>query len=538
MKQINYLDDLMSEFTKEGINQELQNLLDDDINFLSELNVKNDRQRNLAFYLDHFCDDLCTEFGYKVDDRKPVIIRAFYYLKDLDNIDLTKIRAGILKALREIYNKKVAYPNTAGVNESNIQNEANISLWVNTLKEIYLAVRAGENRQDVFQRITEGWSPMEKSNFEAWARYYEKGDHEKYNIKTAASWPMSFLDESEETNDEKLVEKPIAKKQKSPEDMKRALISRLNSAEKLLYSFVHVWPNDVYNRLHQGLSDLKREIMMMRTASSMRDRIIRTASLWELNGFLEGASELRKIAQPPESDITSQIEKALTGREFEDTDKAEMAKENKPALPAEMPEMPPGMTMPLEGPGDTTEEQMPGGLEMPPAGVEENLPPIEQPPSEGMPEEKEEKGDIDVVEENPYAGATVQDVLEVLQPLSQKLREREFIRDLSKADMMLDALNIASHFPELGEAQAKALELNIYVGSRVEKVIVKLKGGLKEEEEESEEKEEAPNIDMGELGMPEETAFEVSEQEPTVNPEEKPVETKENEKISLPEKKQ
>ena len=177
---------------------------------------------------------------------------------------------------------------------------------------------------------------------------------------------------------------------------------------------------------------------------------------------------------------------------------------------AEMPggEMPPlGEEMGApggEGPGG--EPPPPPGEDpgAPPAGVEEPLPPPEEPP--GPPEEKAPK-------DNPYASATVQDVLEVLEPLSQKLREREFIRDLSKVDMMLDALNIASHFPELGEAQAKALELNIYVGTRVERVISKLKGGLKEEE--TEEEPTPPGVEMEELGGgkgPEETAFEVTEE--------------------------
>jgi hypothetical protein len=155
------------------------------------------------------------------------------------------------------------------------------------------------------------------------------------------------------------------------------------------------------------------------------------------------------------------------------------------------------------------------GMEAP-AGAAEELPPPEEPPKPPKKEKKEEPKMDE--EENPFAGKTVQDVLEILEPLSKQLSERQFVRSLSKADMILDSLNIASHFPELGEATAKALELNIYVGTRISKVVEKLKGGLKEEKE-KEEKPSPPSVELEELtgekpGGVEEEAFEVAEEAP------------------------
>jgi len=510
MSQINYVDDLVNELSDSGLNQDLKDVLDNDTRLLSDLNVANDRQRNLAFYLDNFCDDLCEEFGYSIKDNYPVIVKSFNYLKNSNDVDLTKIRAAVLKSLRELGRKKVAYPNTTGVSETNIQPERDVSKWVKALGQIYEAMKNGEDRESVVKRVTEGWGPMVKHDFEAWARYYEKGDHEKYNVKTASHISIQqLLDEGDEFPEdiEQPEELPKVSREKTPDDFKKSLLSRLNSAERLLYNFVHVWPDHVYNRLHQGLSDLKREITMMRTVSSIQDVIIRTASVWEYNGFVEGAKELRKIAQPP-GDITSEIERALTGREFEE--KSTIKEES------EVPDMGEGMGEDMgEGMIPPEEEMPPEGAEMPPlppeeqgsppAGVEDTMPPEEVPPG---PEPELAPKD------NPFAAATVQDVLEILEPLSQKLREREFIRDLSKVDMMLDSLNIASHFPELGEAQAKALELNIYVGTRVERVIGKLKGGLKEDKDEK-DSPVAPDIEMEELGEkkgPEETVFEVAEE--------------------------
>jgi hypothetical protein len=126
--------------------------------------------------------------------------------------------------------------------------------------------------------------------------------------------------------------------------------------------------------------------------------------------------------------------------------------------------------------------------------------------------------------DNPYVGKTIQDVVDILEPAAQQLSERKDVRELTKADMMLDALSVASHFPELGEAIAKMIESTIYVHTRLEKVISKLKGGLREEQEET----AAPVVEMEELGAPaappaeapmappnEKEMFEVTEEEPT-----------------------
>jgi len=502
---INYADDLLINMSDAGMTSDLQQLVYDDARAMSDVGVENDRERNLFFYLDHFCDDLCNEFGYSTfdaKDRNNIISLSFRFLKGKDDIDLTKIREAVYTALKKIFTKK-AYPNIMGVHESNAKPRRDVNKWVKALGEIYTAMREGKTRESASQKVMEGWSPMEKLDFGAWARYYESKDHEKYGIKRTAA-PVEIPTLEQEIPQETPEQVITPKKGKTPEEMKAALISRLNAAEKLLYRFVNVWPNDVYNRLHQGLSDLKREIMILRSASMMQDCIIRTAGMWELNGFIEGADILKKVAQPPE-DLTSQIERALSGREYE----------GKPAVP-EAP-LPPGGDMdfgagePMPPPAELEGLE---GMEVP-VGAGEELPPPEKPPE--SPKEKleeEEKPTLDE-EENPFAGKTVQDVLEVLEPLAKQLRERQFVRALAKADMILDSLNIASHFPELGEATAKALELNIYVGTRINKIVEKLKGGLREGEKEEKEKM-PPAVEMEELETPkkkvEEEAFEVTEE--------------------------
>jgi hypothetical protein len=230
--------------------------------------------------------------------------------------------------------------------------------------------------------------------------------------------------------------------------------------------------------------------------------------MWENEGFSEGASVLKKIAAP--TDVADQIQDALNKKEEPTTEETPV--EGLPAPEAPMEEIP--LDMPLEGAsGDLPPAEappLPVGVPAPPAAPEAPIPPP--------------MSTVQGPSDNPYVGKTIQDVVDILEPAAQQLSERKDVRELTKADMMLDALNVASHFPELGEAIAKMIESTIYVHTRLEKVISKLKGGLREEQEET----AAPVVEMEELGAPaappaeapmappnEKEMFEVTEEEPT-----------------------
>ncbi len=500
----NYAKDMMVNISDDGMTDDLWQLVDDDSKLLSGINAASDRDRNLFFYLDNFYDDLREEFGYPIDGNKQdVLNKAFEKLRNKKEIDLTDIRRAIYNSLKQL---KVAYPNTRGTDNRNAKPTRDIMKWVQALSSIRSAARSGKDKEEVSQHIMEGWSPMEKLDFNAWARYYEKGDHEKYAVQKSAADLDAPVPEDLEVPPPKIkTEIPMAKLpgrpikvKKTLDQSKDSLISRLDSAGRLLREFAHVWPQSVWARLSQTLSDLKREIIPLKTLATANDKIIKTANVWEREGFTEGAEILRKVAQPPkENDLASKIDKALSGREYD-------IKGKEPDEGGDMA----GMEDMLGGMGEIPPPE--GGEDtMPPAGTEESLPPPEAPPIDAPPIE-EPISDSD----NPFTGKSVQDVLDILEPLSKKLSEREFVRALSKADMMLDGMSMASHFPELGEAQSKTLELNLYVGTRLEKIINKLKGGLK-----SDVKKEdlAPEIEMGEFSKEpgkEKEMFEVTEEIP------------------------
>lgn len=511
----NYANDVLTNISNDGMTDELWHLVHNDVDKLSQVEVNNHRERNLYFYLEHFIDDLCDEFKCSVVNKDEIVAAAFKELRNKDKIDLTDIRRALFNVIRKT--KKVAYPNIKGTQNENVVAQYDVDKWINTLSNIYAAVRSGESRTIATEQATEGWSPMEKYKFENWVRYYEHGDHEKYGLqKSAAGTVMPVFPKREvgaEEPDELLMRRPGRPRQtvKTLEQEKQSLISRLDSATKILRKFVNVWPPEKWQRFLQMLADLQGEILQLKTTATMVDCIVKTANKLNKAGFVEGAETLIKIAQPPSGDIANKIERALSGKNPDeaggDLGAAPAPGGDLGAMPStDMPPMPPG------GGADMMPQTAP---EMaPPAGVEGNLPEPEAPPAPPPTEETPTTGN----NENPFEGKqlSVKDVLDVLEPLAKQLSEREFVRALSKVDMMLDSMNIASHFPELGEAQSKALELNIYVGKRVSDIIDKLKGGLKEEKEDK-DKESAgpPAVDMGEFaGGPskEKEMFEVGEE--------------------------
>lgn len=504
----NYAQYCMYNMSSDGMTDELWQLAQDDANVWKSLGIGNDKERNLYFYLDNFYDDLCEEFGCKQDGaREAILASAFDELKGKEKVDLTDIRKSMYRAVREVsLNHKVAYPN---VHLDDIrQPSQDVGKWVSTLNEIYAAVYQGESLGAATQRLTEGWNPMEKRKFENWKKFYDNGEHKKYVVAYQVKFPFTEGEEisfPEEAPPE--VRKPgrPRRKTKTPDDIKRSLVSRLDSADKLLREFSGVWDSNVWNRLHSSLNDLKREVMMLSSASTARDVIIKTAGVWARDGFSEVADVLEKIAQPPaEGDVASEIEQALTGE-----------REEKPAGGA-APDMGMEGMEGLEAP-EGEMEMSPEDLDAPPAEAGEELPMPEAPVGEEEPaevpeglEETPESSDVDT-EENPYVGSTISDVVEVLEPVVMQLKERAVARELAKIDMMLDAQNIASHFPELGEAMNKVLESNTYVVTRLDKLLTKIKGGVQEGQEEEKKEETGPEIDMGELTSPE-ADLEVSEE--------------------------
>lgn len=75
-------------------------------------------------------------------------------------------------------------------------------------------------------------------------------------------------------------------------------------------------------------------------------------------------------------------------------------------------------------------------------------------------------------------GVTIADIVAELESISKDYKTRAQPRRLSKVDMMLDSIGLASMFPSLSEAQNKSLEANNYISTRVDDILSKLRGAM------------------------------------------------------------
>lgn len=515
----NYADDFLSGISNNGMTDEIWEIIKKDNLKFKNANIENEKQRNLFLYIEHFMDELCKEFGHKPENIGQIVLEAYNNLKNNENVNLLDIRKSVYDSLKSKI--KLAYPNISGIYGQNSKPERNIEKWIKSLSFIYSEMQKGKSKTELIKEITKEWPAMEKLDFETWLRYYWNGDHEKYNIqKNAALFDIPQRPQMPEYKPEITEEmqvKPIVGRPKiterTLEQDKQALISRLDSAIKILRKFVNVWPQDVWQRLSEMLFDLQREVLPLKTKATMVDCIIKTANKLQKEGFDEGAYELYKVADaPPVSDIASKIEKALSGKKYEEADKKEPEGDissalEQPAFEVSESELP-GMPQEPAPPALDTmvpQETMPQQDTAIPAELGKDLPAPAAPPMPPMSEEIKEKP---MNGENPFAdkNITVKDVVESLQTIAKQINEREFVRSLTKIDLMLDSLNMASFFPELGESLGRALDMTNYISPRLEKIINKLSGSLKEEE-----KSVAPEVEMTEFPQKERVAFEVEE---------------------------
>ena len=166
----NYADDIMLCVSDDGMTDDLWQLAYDDNKTLNALNIKDEEERNLYFYLENFIDELLKEFGYsEIANEKEIIDEAFESLRGKEDIDLVDIRKAVYKSLRG--RSKLAYPNIRTHIEK-VKPMRNIEKWIETFSKIYTAVKRGKSKEKSFLNLTEGWSPMEKHDFKSWMKYY------------------------------------------------------------------------------------------------------------------------------------------------------------------------------------------------------------------------------------------------------------------------------------------------------------------------------------------------------------------------------
>lgn len=254
-----YVLDNLNSISEKGLTPELCQLAKDDSEVFLVANIENDKQRNLYLYIDNFVEDILEEFGVSDGDIGKIVVESFNKLKNKDEIDLIDIRKAIFDCIEKSLPKKTAYPNFLNFGKENLKPNYDVEKWIQSLNEIYKKMYEGKSRKEASNEVLEGWSNMEKKDFNSWSKFYENKDHQKYTIKTAATLddipqynpPMkdSFKLPENIVEEDSVLEEPMktgpgrpkgSGLPKTPEQQKKSLIDKLMGAEKILQQFANV----------------------------------------------------------------------------------------------------------------------------------------------------------------------------------------------------------------------------------------------------------------------------------------------------------
>ena len=414
------------------------------------------------------------------------------------------VEKDILNRVRMRYDStaKFAYPQ--GFFGSPTQPVYNIARWMQATRDIYLKANAGEDFLQAFNIVTERWSKMEKQDFKHWLRFYQEGGHQKYKIarhipseEGGYHLPIRFDDlkgqlpmpiqqpeipyKPNDVADQNSVRERI-------ETQRSKIISRLNSAEKLLSSLDgQLFAGDDQEFMLQLLQDLKRKVQIsnkLTTRSSLfEDFIYQTGHYLTDLGKPKAARFFFKVAQglppTPSGGPGSPSDMLGDSTPTETTTGDPKAKEDTHAAfkeffalletgVADVPdeeEVKKSAEIVVEAQPVSAPREVPGA-----EPIEAELPAAEELEAEPV--------DVDQKIDSALADITVKDIVENLEQLSGLFKKREIARRLAIIDMMMDRLGIGSFFPSLGEATRSALESNQYVATRIEDVLSKLRGSL------------------------------------------------------------
>lgn len=441
-----------------------------------------------------------------------------------------------LKGIKKDMSNKKAYPNYDEYMDH--KPPSNTNKWISAVKDMYYHVHKGSNKGEALDNITSSWSDVEKLDFKNWLKYYEENAHKKYSeaANVGIEEPISikvgqigywedvnragyFVPVHRETqvndarihvNEIDLAKDPSTnegvrsdEKREIIENQRNKIVSRLDSAEKLLRSQEgQIFAGKEFEALMHIIYELKKKIHTVNKISTStklyEDMIIREANILTKKGYNQASKVLFKIAEdkpltpPPPANPMS-------------------GAGNPGSIPGQAPgQVPPGNNSPTDvGDGmegflsglngeqdqsasddleviEETDDNLIVEAQAAPATDVPPPPAPKQKPDENL-EVNEDKisttsSPFDQKMEQMFQGLKVEDVVQKLEDLTKIYKTREMPRQLSLIDMMLDHLGLAPFFPTLAEANTKALDSNQYILTRLEDITSRLRGTVQTNE--------------------------------------------------------
>lgn len=541
--------------------------LESDYMTMSSIGIDNDEEQNkFLMVLNHIPEIAKSIFDIVLNNKMALAVAAeIFRNKEKMPIDtllglIEAIDLALKKMLPSEIKPKIAYPQPNSMMEL---PRYNMTRWVSATHKIYSLVAKGRSEQEAKEIVLGSWDKREKMDYNQWLKYYKEKTPEKYpklasfdseltfagipanSLKAVLPAPSGFgynksypgvpQNLPQSTNDVSDIRDKI-------ETQRRKIISRLNSAEKILASTDgQLFAGSDQELMLKLLQDLKRRIQTAnkRTVNSslFEDHIIRTANQLRTQGKKQAAGFFYKIAQLPplgapaggfggapggllggpgedsggdttplpkgnEKDTEEllreffdNLKRGVNDKDDTPEERRELEKEEEASsTPAPVPEIPDEIPESQE-PIETTQEpevsedgkqaaddiwdMVMKVAQMPAPPRAAPAPRPASPPGPPQAEVDNVSGNnADDVIDAALNNITIQDVIQRLEALVTIYNQRDISRQLAILDIMMDRLGLASFFPQLGEAMGKALEANQYIGNRLEEVLGKLKGSL------------------------------------------------------------
>lgn len=349
--------------------------------------------------------------------------------------------------------KKIAYPMMENYFFKDPFFGYDLQKWAACVHKIYESTyKDGLNYSDSVRKYSSNIfeDEEERKSFLNWLKYYNQGEHLKYNVKTASfQLPLSatgdaytstsnyigadyVLDHDKQVNEAK----EQGEKKLNYKNWKKKFNTALRRVDKILKESEDYVDPDKYEEISQVLNKLDVQVGKIRLQSTASDVSYRAATQLKKLGFNDGASVLYKYSQE--------------------------------AAPPVAPDTAP----PAEAPVD-------------PSAIEQQAVPSpdeaarKQQEKENVEKGRELLGEVEPIP-GPAAGEydkvmsadiNVDDASKKLEQIAGTLSDRRVIRYLAEFDIMLDKIGIASMFPELAEAQSKLIESYSYALTRVTKML-------------------------------------------------------------------
>jgi len=417
----------------------------------------------------------------------------------------------------EIPIKKKAYPQGQG--SDYISSPHNLQKWVQTMRKIYALNTQGHGLGQAFTIATEKWDKMEKRDFRHWLDFYQSGQHLDYKLAAPSyleigngamlprasikGFPPIVMGNEDEEQEVPTGTTPEQAATLRLYERAKQLIGRLNAAEKIFtkdVDFRRMLGNQFEPWLAK-LHELKRSIQTTPINSgrmsyaTMQDMIIKSSNQLYAEGYDKSAKVMRKLAQappppaagaPPGGDLLSDMPGDMSpgGDVQQKSDPEGAMKEFLANLGAEDPEDEEAkqaekaadindgaiIVISEDDDGRLTAH---GQMEPMPA---EPMPAPEAPVEEAPEETKGDSRAVDSAIEGALENVTLNDLIAKLEGSASLYKQRPLARDLTMADLYMQALGISSYFPEMAEATKSALDSNQYVLTRVEQILAKLRG--------------------------------------------------------------